>query len=91
MYTWSHYKYRQRLQSAATRYPGRYIIESREPGTSKTCTECGFWHADLKVYQKTFRCPRCELEVNRDVAGARNNFFSEYGRAVGVGWDGSSA
>ena len=91
MYTWSHYKYRQRLQSAATRYPGRYIIESREPGTSKTCTECGFWHADLKVYQKTFRCPRCELEVNRDVAGARNNFFSEYGRAVGVGWDGRSA
>lgn len=91
MFTWSHYKYRQRLQWAATRYPGRYVIESREPGTSKTCTECGFWHADLKVNQKTFRCPRCEMEVNRDVAGARNNFFSEYGRAVGMGWDGRSA
>jgi len=25
------------------------------------------------------------------VGGARNNFFSEYGRAVGVGWDGRSA
>jgi len=24
----------------------------------------------------------------RDVAGARNNFFSEYGKAVGVHWDG---
>jgi len=30
------------------------------------------------------------VKVNRDVAGARNNFFSEYGRAVGVGWDGQS-
>ena len=91
MYTWSHYKYRQRLQWASTRYPGRYVIESREPGTSKTCTDCGFWHSDLKVSQKTFCCPRCAVTVDRDVAGARNNFFSEYGRAVGVGWDGRSA
>ena len=90
MYTWSHYKYRQRLKSAASRYPGRYVIESREPGTSRTCSDCGFWHADLKVHQKTFCCPRCKVTVDRDVAAARNNFFSEYGRAVGVGWDGKS-
>jgi len=86
MYTWSHYKYRQRLQWAAMRYPGRHVIESLEPETSRTCTDCGFWHADLKVSQK-MRCrPRCGVEVDRDVAGARNNFFSEHGRAVGIGW-----
>lgn len=90
MYTWSHYKFRERLKSAATRFAGRHVIESREPGTSKTCTGCGFWNEGLKVGEKTFCCPRCKVKVNRDVAGARNNFFSEYGRAVGVGWDGQS-
>jgi len=91
MCTWSHYKYRQRLQWAASRYPGRHVLESREPETSRACTDCGFWHADLKVSQKTFCCLRGKVKIDRDMDGARNNFFSEYGRAVGVGWDGRSA
>ena len=90
MYTWSHYLFRQRLQSAASRYAGRHIIECGEPGTSKTCSNCGFWHADLGG-NKTFTCPRCEIVIDRDVAGARNNFLAAYGRAVGVGWDGASS
>ena len=90
MLTWSHYAYRQRLKSASIRYAGRHVIESQEPGTSKTCTNCGYWHAGLALSDRTFVCPRCHIAVDRDVAGARNNFFSEYGRAVGVGWDGAS-
>ena len=89
MLTWSHYKFRERLISASSRYAGRHVIESTEPGTSKTCTNCGFWKADLGD-AKTYVCDRCHIRVDRDVAGARNNFFSEYGRAVGVGWDGHS-
>jgi transposase len=90
MLTWSHYKFRERLRSACSRYPGRYVIESREPGTSKTCTNCGFFNKALTLGEKTYVCPSCSVSVDRDVAGARNNFFSEYGRAVGVGWDGAS-
>jgi hypothetical protein len=26
--------------------------------------------------------------VDRQLAGARNNFFAAYGLAVGIGWDG---
>jgi putative transposase len=89
MLTWSHYKFRERLKSASARYEGRHVIESTEPGTSKTCTNCGFWKKDLGA-NKTYKCNRCAVSVDRDVAGARNNFFSEYGRAVGVGWDGKS-
>ena len=89
MYTWSHYLFRQRLTSAASRYAGRHIIECGEPGTSKTCSNCGFWPAELGG-NKTFTCPRCEIVIDRDVAGARNNFLAAYGRAVGVGWDGAS-
>lgn len=90
MLTWSHYKFRERLKSASFRYAGRYVIESREPGTSKTCTNCGHWKADLQLRDKTYECSSCLVKVDRDVAGARNNFFSEYGRALGIGWDGQS-
>jgi transposase len=89
MYTWSHYLFRQHLQSAASRYARRHVIECGEPGTSKTCGNCGFWHAELGG-NKTFTCPRCEIVLDRDVAGARNNFLAAYGKAVGVGWDGAS-
>jgi transposase len=90
MLTMSHYMYRQRLQWASSRYAGRHVFETEEPGTSKTCTSCGFWHANLQLNDKTFVCPKCHLSVDRDIAGARNNFFAAYGNAVGIGWDGAS-
>lgn len=90
MLTWSHYKYRERIKSAATRYPGRHVIECEEPGTSKTCTHCGFWNKNLQLCDKTYVCPQCHIQVDRDVAGARNNFLAKYGEVVGIGWDGDS-
>jgi transposase len=88
MLSWSHYKFVQRLKSASDKYPGRHVITCKEPGTSKTCTNCGFWKADLKVSDKRFVCSRCSIVVDRQLAGARNNFLAAYGMAVGVGWDG---
>ena len=67
---------------------GRHVFETTEPGTSKTCTNCGFWNAELKLADKIFDCPRCQIRVDRQLAGARNNFFASYGLAVGIGWDG---
>jgi transposase len=88
MLTWSHSLFTQRLTSAAYRYPGRCVIsDSGEPGTSRTCTHCGHWFANLGA-NSTFDCPRCGLCINRDVAGARNNFLAAYGAARGMGWDG---
>ena len=88
MYTWSHYLFRNRLKSAAARHAGRHVYETTEPGTSKTCTHCGFWKADLRLGDKCFDCPRCGVQVDRQLAGARNNFLAAYGMAVGMGWDG---
>jgi transposase len=88
MCTWSHYKFRQRLKSAASRYEGRHVFETNEPGTSKTCTHCGFWKADLQLGDKIYSCPQCHIQVDRQLAGARNNFFSAFGQAMGIGWDG---
>lgn len=87
MLTWSHGRFEQRLESAAYRFPGRHVIvDSGEPGTSKTCTNCGHWNADLGA-SKVFKCSVCGVHVDRDVGGARNNFLAAYGRAAGIGWD----
>jgi transposase len=78
MLTFSHHKFQQRLESAAYRFPGRVVVsDGGEPGTSRTCTHCGRWHGDLGG-SKFFCCPACGLEMNRDVAGARNNFFAAW-------------
>ena len=74
MLTMSHYMYRQRLLWASSRHVGRHVFETEEPGTSKTCTSCGFWHSNLRLQDKTFVCPKCKLSVDRDIAGARNNW-----------------
>ena len=66
-----------------------HVYETTEPGTSKTCTHCGFWHANLRLGDKVYDCPRCHIQVDRQLAGARNNFFAAYGLAVGRGWDGA--
>ena len=87
MITWGHYQFRQRLKSVASRHAGCYVYETTEPGTSKTCTHCGFWKANLQQGDKIYNCPQCHLSVDRQLAGARNNFFAAYGLAVGRGWD----
>jgi transposase len=91
MYTWSHYQFRRRLISASVRYAGRHVYETTEPGTSKTCTHCGAWNAGLRLGDKVFECRRCTLAIDRQLAGARNNFLAAYGMAVGVHWDGVTA
>jgi hypothetical protein len=88
MYTWSHRLFRQRLAYAAARYPGRHVFECKEPGTSGTCTLCGHWNSDLRLGDKVCCCPSCGVCVDRQLAGARNNFWAAYGMARGVGWDG---
>lgn len=88
LYTWSHRLFRQRLAYASARYPGRYVFECCEPGTSKTCTNCGAWKHNLRLGDKVYNCSRCGISVDRQLAGARNNFFAAYGMARGVGWDG---
>jgi transposase len=90
MYTWSHGLFTQRLESAAARYPGRCVITTMgEPGTSRTCTHCGHWKADLGAAEH-YECARCGVYYDRDVGGARNNFFAALGMAMGVDWDGQS-
>ena len=71
----------------------RHIIDSAgEPGTSKTCGNCGTWKPNLTLGDKVYCCDRCGVRIHRDTAnGARNNFFAALGKAMGVPADTTSA
>ncbi len=88
LHMWAHRLFRQRLAYTAARYPGRFVFECAEPGTSKTCTNCGAWKDSLRLGDKVYSCSHCRISVDRQIAGARNNFFAAYGMAIGLGWDG---
>ena len=82
MYTWAHYEFRKRLETKSKRYPGRHVITIGEPGTSKTCGNCGAWNAwDQERYKRTRvgHCQQCGVVVERDVNGARNNLMATLG------------
>lgn len=69
----SHYKFRQRLLCKAKQH-GVLVLFVNEAYTSKTCTRCGILNHTLGS-QKVFRCADCGLQMDRDIAGARNIFL----------------
>jgi len=92
MLTMSHYKFNQRLQSAASRFPGRHVFDDTgEPGTTRTCANpnCGRWHANLGG-DHIFTCPHCAVSLGRDDNGARGNLLAALGKAMGVPADATS-
>jgi len=70
MYTWSHYKFRQRLLEKAKEHPWCRVIEVDEAFTSKTCDECGYIRENFKG--KTFECPSCGHKADRDIHAGKN-------------------
>ncbi|CAG8493148.1 105_t:CDS:1 [Scutellospora calospora] len=71
MLTWSHFRLRMFLEHKAREFSICKIIACTEEYTSKTCGYCEFVKNDLGG-SKTFRCDSCEVEMDRDVNGARN-------------------
>jgi putative transposase len=71
MYTWAHYRFRQRLISKAREYPQCHVIVTQEPYTTKTCGCCGSLNHHIGS-SKTFGCDNCQSVIDRDINGARN-------------------
>src|SRR5574344_925830 len=59
------------------------IILSKTAPTTKLCTNCGAYHDELKVYDRTFKC-ECGVNEDRDVHAAQNMVWF-YENNVGVG------
>ncbi len=70
MLRWSHYKFRELLQSKAkTERKKVFVVE--EPLTTKTCGKCFYIKWELKG-EKIYICPKCGSRFHRDVNGGRN-------------------
>ena len=71
MCNWSHFRFRQTLIAKSKQYVWCKVLETQEPYTSKTCGQCGKLNQKLGS-SKTFVCPSCPYEGDRDVNAARN-------------------
>jgi putative transposase len=68
----SWYRFEQMLKYKAE-WRGVELIEiGRFDPSSKLCSRCGWKHVNLKLSQRTFRCQRCGLEMDRDLNAAIN-------------------
>jgi transposase len=74
-YVWSHYKFRQILVKKAELDANKRIELIGEPGTSKTCGNCGGWDKNLGG-KKEYSCGICGVKLDRDINGARNNLLA---------------
>lgn len=70
LYLFSFYNFKEKLQFKGAEY-GSNIVIVDESYTSKTCTNCGNLHKSLGS-NKTYKCKKCEIVIDRDVNGARN-------------------
>lgn len=73
MLGWSHYKFRQRLISNARRTQTKVWVIGEEYST-QTCGSCLCLHKKVGG-QKQFKCPQCQIMLDRDLNGARNIFM----------------
>ena len=67
------YKFKERLQFKCKERGVEYE-EVNERYTSKTCSVCGFYKADLN--SKTYECNKCNIKLHRDFNGARCIYYS---------------
>ena len=49
-----------------------FVQVDRYYPSSKTCSHCGHIKKDLKLSDRTYKCPVCGLEIDRDLNAARN-------------------
>ena len=75
MFTMSHFMFRSRLIGKAELDENKMVRVIGEPGTSKTCGNCGHWNSKLGG-SKTYNCLNCGIVLDRDVNGARNNMLA---------------
>lgn len=68
--TWSHYKFKQIIQSKSKRFDA-FIIPCEEHYTSKGCGNCGEINNELGD-SKEFECPQCKFKSDRDINASRN-------------------
>ena len=68
--TFSFYKFKNKLSCLCNKNNSKLYTVTEEY-TSKTCTRCGTINSNLGT-NKIFKCNNCDLNIDRDLNGARN-------------------
>jgi putative transposase len=66
------YEFRRQLEYKATWYGRDLIFVDRFFPSSKLCSGCSHKHENLTLADRTFKCPSCKLEIDRDLNAAIN-------------------
>ena len=67
----SFYEFRRQLEYKGNWYGTEVYVIDRFYPSSKTCSNCGAIHQDLKLSDRIFKC-ECGLEIDRDLNAAIN-------------------
>ena len=74
------YKFKTTLQNKALQNDKKVILIGRFYPSSKTCSQCGYIHKDLKLKDRQWQCPNCGSYHDRDLNAALNMLYE--GRRV---------
>jgi len=88
MLSWRFYAFKQRLVQQAKLYNVN-IVDCTEEYTSKTCGQCHTIKNNLGGSKK-YKCSECQVQIDRDLNGARNIFIKNYftGKTLREGLEG---
>jgi putative transposase len=73
-------EFRRQLTYKLEWHGGTLVIVNRWFPSSKTCSRCQAVKAKLSLRERTYRCEKCNLVIDRDLNAARN--LAAYGRRV---------
>jgi putative transposase len=66
------YEFRRQLEYKCQWYGGKLTVVDRFFPSSKTCSDCGQIHQQLKLKDRIFVCPSCGFFLDRDLNAAIN-------------------
>ena len=76
------YKFKTTLQNKALQNDKKVILIGRFYPSSKTCSQCGYVHKELKLSERKWQCPDCGSYHDRDLNAALNILYE--GRRINV-------
>ena len=69
------YKFKSVLSTKALQNDKKVVLIGRYYPSSKTCSQCGYIHKDLKLQDRHWQCPNCGSYHDRDYNAALNILY----------------
>lgn len=66
------YEFKRQLQYKSENKGNILLINDRWFASSKTCSNCGSYKADLTLKNRVYKCRECNLEIDRDLNASMN-------------------